>query len=75
MSKVMAQAQRAPLGQGMGLRITGSAFQHMRMAELGIEMDHMQVAIGTLMIMLSYVTRPANAVRKARAAIRYRMSR
>jgi hypothetical protein len=30
MSKVMAQAQRAPLGQGMGLRIMLSAFQDMR---------------------------------------------
>ena len=51
------------------------AFQHKRMTELGIELDRTQVAIGTLAILLSYLARPASAVRKAHTAIRYRMGR
>jgi hypothetical protein len=35
MSKVMAQAQRAPLGQGMGFLIMSSSFQRMGVGRIG----------------------------------------
>lgn len=65
------------LGHGV-LNLRGRAFwdfQFRRMAELGVQIDRTQIAIGTLMIALSHLIRPASAVRKVHSVIRYRMCR
>lgn len=65
------------LGRGV-LKLRGREFwdfQFRRMAELGVQMNRTQVAIGTLMIALSHLARPASAVRKVHSVIRFRIGR